>query len=124
MFSSWPVSAFVDGVKSGGSRRCDSWSPPAVVLPARARDVSPHHALDRERLGLQHDHRPAFELVAVALHLRSVLGDVRGDHVVRHEIGEEAEPEERKLGEYDALGRDAAREDDVEGADAVGGDDQ
>ena len=36
MFSSWPVSAFVAGVKIGGSRRSDSRSPGGSVMPQTA----------------------------------------------------------------------------------------
>ena len=64
--SSWPSSAFVDGVKIGAGSCSDSCSPggsamPAdraaglVVLPARAGDVAAHDALDGQHLELAHD---------------------------------------------------------------------
>jgi hypothetical protein len=43
--------------------------------------------------------------------------------MIRHEVAEEAEPEERELREDRALGGDG-RGDDVERADAIGGDDE
>ena len=76
MFSSWPVSAFVAGVKIAGSIRSESRSPPGgrcrrpaaalVVLEAGARDVSTDHALDRQHVGLHDQHRAALELVGEA----------------------------------------------------------
>jgi hypothetical protein len=61
MFSSWPVCAFVDGVKSGCGKplrlrqafRQDVTADLAggkVVLPPRAGDVAAHHALERQHL--------------------------------------------------------------------------
>ena len=132
MFSSCPVSAFVAGVKMGGSIRSDSRSPAAerdaahgprrlVVLPARAHEVPADDALDREHLGLQDDHRAPLELVAEAGERVRVLRHVGGDDVVGHHVREEPEPEQRHLRQQDPLAGDAGGQDDVEGAQAVRG---
>ena len=82
----------------------------AVVLPARAGEVAAHDALDRQHL------EPA------ALHRAAVVAD--GEHVVRDDRREEREPVAGEAGQDAALVRDLGRQDDVEGRDAVGGDEQ
>ncbi len=126
-FSSWsPISAFVAGVKIGSGSCSDSREPgrqvdPAdgarglVVLPARARDVAAHDALDRHHLEPLDQHRATGEL------LRD-LGV--GDEVVGADVAQPAEPEGGQAREDLALVRDRRRVHDVVGRDAVGGDQQ
>ena len=45
----------------------------AVILPARAGEISARDAFDRQRLGLPHEHRAAVEHVAVR---RAAAGNV------------------------------------------------
>ncbi len=92
-----------------------------VVLEARAHEVAPHDALHGKHVRLHHDHRAPLELLAEGAQLDRVLVHVGGQDVVRHDVREEAEPEERHLGEQDPLARDAGGQDDVEGAQAVRG---
>jgi hypothetical protein len=81
-----------------------------VVLPARAGEVAAHDTLDRQHL------EPA------ALHRAPVVAD--REHVVRDELTQQREPEPREPGEHAALVGDLRRQDDVEGRDAVAGDEQ
>ena len=68
MFSSCPSSALVAGVKIGSGSWSDSFNPagrlmPAdfaraqIILPAGARDVAAHDALDRENFRAMDEHR-------------------------------------------------------------------
>ena len=120
MFSSWPVCAFVAGVKIGSGSRSDSRSPAGsrdrrsrrsrVVLPARAGEVAAHDALDR-----QHLEPPALDRAAVL---------AQREQVVRDELARPREPERGEAGEHAALVRDLGRQDDVEGRDPVAGDEE
>ena len=58
------------------------------------------------------------------MELGRVLAHLGGDQVVRDHVLKQPEPEERELREDRALVRDAGGQHHVEGADAVGGDDQ
>ena len=93
----------------------------SIVLPAGTHEIAAHHALDGEGLRLHHRHRSPFEVGALA-----EPGDVRSRHrdVVRHHVLQEVEPEEGKLGEDAPLVGDRRRKHDVEGADAIRGDDE
>ncbi len=75
MFSSWPVSAFVAGVKIGSGNFDASFRPAGkfdsanalrllIFFPTGAGEITTHDAFDRQRLRFFHDHRPAFELLA------------------------------------------------------------
>ena len=121
MFSSWPVCAFVDGVKIGSGSRSDSRQAlgqhvPAdlagreVVLPARAGDVAAHDALER-----QHLEPPALGRAAVV---------AQREQMVRDDVLRPREPEAGEPGEHAALVRDLGGKDDVEGRDAVARDEQ
>ena len=121
MFSSWPVFAFVAGVKIG-SRQLLRLDQPVrqrvaadlagreVVLPARAGEVAAHDALDR-----QHLEPPALGRAAVV---------AQREQVVRDDLARAREPERRQAGQHAALVGDLGRQDDVEGRDAVAGDEQ
>src|SRR5215211_1594536 len=86
-----------------------------VVLPARARDVAAHDALDRHHLQPLDQHRAPAE----------ILGHVgHGDQVVRADLAGALEPEGSEPGEHLALVRDRRRVDDVVGRDPVRGDQQ
>ena len=64
---------------------------------------------------------------AMRLKIRHLLDDrirVRADHVMRHHAFEPAEPPRADLRQHRALHRDRLRHHDVEGADAVGGEQQ
>ena len=121
MFSSWPVCAFVAGVKIGSGSCSDSVRPAGssvaadragreVVLPARAGEVAADDALDR-----QHLEAPALGRAAVA---------PQREQVVRHEVARLREPERREPGEHAALVGDLGRQHDVEGRDPVARDEQ
>ena len=51
---------------------------------------------------------------------RGILVDVRRDQVIRHDILQEVEPEQRELGQNTALQRNSGRKDVVESREAVG----
>ena len=121
MFSSWPLWAFVAGVKIGSGSRLDSLQAgrqpvPAdrarapVVLPAGAGEVAADDALDRQHLEPPALHRPA------------VVPD--GEQVVRAELARAREPERRQAAEHAALVGDLGRQDDVERRDPVARDEQ
>ena len=121
MFSSWPVCAFVAGVKigsgscsrldqPGGQRVAADLAGGEVVLPARAGEVAADDALDR-----QHLEPPALGRAAVL---------AQREQVVRDELACPREPEAREPGQHAALVGDLRRQDDVEGRDAVARDEQ
>ena len=93
-----------------------------VVLPAGADHVAAHHRLDRQRLEALDDDGAAAHLVAL------VGGDDRfrvdAGELVGHDVAELGEPEVGDGLQYLALARDRVGQDDVEGRQAVGGDDQ
>ena len=122
MFSSWPVCAFVAGVKIGSGSCSDSTSPAGsacpqtapvgpVVLPARAGEVAAHDALDR-----QHLEPPALGRAPVAPERRAG-GSGRSRRVRANQNAD-------RPGEHAALVRDLGRQHDVEGRDAVARDEQ
>ena len=80
MFSSWPVSALVEGVKIGSGRRSESRKPggsanaadlagPVVVLQAGAGEEAARDAFHRKHLRFPDQHRAAFELITKRLQL-------------------------------------------------------
>ena len=82
----------------------------AVVLPAGAGQIAADDDLDRE-----HVEAPALERAAVV---------AEREQVIRDELPGAREPEGGEAGEHAALVGNLGREDDVEGRDAVGGDEQ
>ena len=136
MFSSWPVSALVAGLKIAGSsfalssRPGGSFSPASVpccgiFLPGRAREVAADHAFDREHRGAPAQHgapgdRRRDGPVSAGTCADDLVG-VGADHVMRHHAFELAEPPGADLGQHRALHRDGLGHHHVEGADAVGG---
>ena len=87
MLMSWPLSSLVAGVKIGSGslshcrRPAGSWTPQtvprlAVFLPARPGEVAAGDALDRDDLGLAHQHRPPPHLVRERPQRRRVAVDV------------------------------------------------
>ena len=134
MFSSWPVSAFVAGVKIGSgswsaSRRPAGSADPAdrpgllVLGPAGAGEVPARHALERDDLALADDDGAAGEHRGVGLQLLGKARDVRLDQVVV-DVRELPEPEVRELRQDLALVRDAGGEDAVERRDPVARDEE
>jgi len=95
-----------------------------VVLEARSGEISAHHTLDGQRIGLSHDHRAALENRRMRPERSREVLDVRGDDVVRDRTLEELEPEERELIEDPALVGNPLGKHHVEGRQPVGGDDQ
>ena len=95
-----------------------------VFLPAGAGEVAADDALDGERLGLFHDHRPSADLFGVVADGfgQRVVG--AGEEVVGDDVGEFVEPVVGEHREHFALARDAVGQDDVVGADAVAGEHQ
>ena len=134
MFSSWPASALVDGVKIGSGSSADSFKPGGqldaadglrflVFLPAAARKDSRARCI----------RWPAASAFFTIIERRASLSGERlqifrqrivraGEQMVRHERGEFLKPEMRNLREHLALARNAVGHDDVEGGNAVAGD--
>jgi hypothetical protein len=93
-----------------------------VLLPAAAGQVTPHHRLHRNRLQALDQHRAATHLLdLVAGHDR--LGRLAGQ-VVRHDVPQLVEPEQRHLGQDFSLAGDGLTHDHVEGRQPVAGDHQ
>ena len=121
MFSSWPDCALVAGVKIGSGRRSglgEAGGEPVaadlargpVVLPAGAREVAAHHALDR-----QHGEAAA---------LRRAPVRPEREEVVRADRAGAGEPERGEAGQHTPLVGDLGGQHDVERGDAVGGHEQ
>ena len=131
MFSSWPTSALVDGVKIGSGSCSASRSPSRqqvrhhraaapVLRPARAGEVAAHHALGIDPLGPAHQHRAAGELGRRA----AAGGQVR--RIGREEVASGPGRASRSNHQADswvssaALVGDRLVEDHVEGRQAIG----
>src|SRR6266540_1972325 len=96
-----------------------------VVLPPGAGDVAADDALDIDAFRFADEHRAADHLAG------ELDGDARNigriddlKEVIGHDIAGQLEPEGGELREDEALIGDADGEDDVEGGNAVGGDDE
>jgi hypothetical protein len=83
--------------------------------------VAARHALHREHGRTADQHGAALKLVAEGMQLGGEVVDLRRDNVVRYQIAEQVEPEQRNLGQNLALAGDARAEHVVKGGDAVGG---
>ena len=95
-----------------------------IFLPCRARDVAADHAFDRKHVGALAQHRAAKDVGAIVLQRRHVADDLVGvgrDHVMRHHAFELPEPVGADLGQHCALHRNGLGHHHIEGADAVGG---
>ena len=138
MFSSWPALGFRRRTEDGGlepfalakvsrQRFAGQRAGGAVLLPRRPRQVAAHDALHRKDVGAAAEHRAAGErrsVIGKRWHLGDDLVDVRREHVMVHEALELPEPPRRDLCENRALVRNGLGHHDVEGADAIGGDEQ
>ncbi len=133
MLMSCPVSSLVAGVKIGSGklvallqarrqRHAADGARLAILLPARAGQVAADDALDRHDLGLAHEHAAPGQLGAVHARRQVHVVDVGGEQMVgRPQV---IEPEGAQRREHAALVGDAGRQHPVEGADAVGADQQ
>ena len=135
MFSSWPCSALVEGVKIGSGSWSDSLSllgqadaahlaRGLVFLPAGAGEIAADDALDRDDPGPLDQHRTLVEELAMGGEGGRELVRVGGDEVIGADELGEVEPEPRQLRQDLALEGDERGQDVVEGRDAVRGDDQ
>ncbi len=100
-----------------------------VFLEAGAAEVAAHDALDGERLRFLHEHGAALNVGELRGRKTGQSRDFKrivrtGEQMVRHERGKLLEPEMGNLREHLALARDAVGHDDVEGGDAVAGDEE
>jgi len=84
-----------------------------VVLPARADEIATHHRLDRQRLQLFDDDRPATHLRLLVFACNHALRVDPGE-LVWHHVCEPLEPEVRHLGEHASLVGDRVGQHDVE----------
>jgi hypothetical protein len=94
-----------------------------IVLPARADQVAAHHRLDRQRLESAHDHGAAFEQRQIGCIARGTLERLTGQMVGDDRSGAR-EPEARDLIEHAAFAGNGIGQYDIEGRQAIGGDDQ
>jgi hypothetical protein len=125
MFSSWPpTAALVDGVKIGcGNCSAADAASALVIFPATADQVATGDRLDRHRLELLRHHRALRVQRRIDVG-RQHVGDIDPGQVVRHQVCGLVEPEIADLAQHLALARDRIGQDHVEGAEAVGRDDQ
>ncbi len=89
----------------GGQRDTADRARGPIVLEAGAREIAAHHTFHGQGLGLGHDHRASRELITEGPKHGRVGRDVGRDHVVRQDVLQQVEPEERNLGEDDSLVR-------------------
>ena len=93
MFSSWPLSALVAGVKIGSGKRLLSVRPAGkldaadgaallVFLPARTGQITAHHALDRHDFRLSAERRAAGQHGEIGARRQAHLFHVSCDEVV------------------------------------------
>ncbi len=98
-----------------------------IFLPRRTREIAADHAFDRKHGRALAQHRASGERSAMALQRRHLADDLVGvgaDHVMMDHALELLEPPRADLGQHRALHRDGLGHDHVEGADAVGGQEQ
>ena len=93
-----------------------------IFLPARPREISAHHALDRKDASLRDDHAATIEFFKIGLRRKRHIAGMHAEQVVRH--AEVAKPKPTELCEDSPLIRDATRQNPVEGTDAVGRDEE
>ena len=137
MLMSWPLSAFVAGVKIGSGSRSDSRRPGGQLRcrrRCRSADIpsSPSPTGSRARRTrpaagsvLARQHRPAARARRrAAAPLPGNRSTSSRQQVMRHEIAHALEPERRQLRQDLALVRDARAEHVVERRDAIGRDDE
>ena len=96
----------------------------AVFFPAGTDEIAAHDAFDRCGIRFFHEHGAAFQLVLVALTYGGELVDIGADEVVARDVFHRLEPIGGESGQDFALVGDFRREDDVEGGNAIGGDQQ
>ena len=138
IFSSWPVSALVDGVKIGSGNSDDSFNPGGSLMPQtvcdfwysfqpRTGEVTAHDAFDGQRFGISSQSWSAARVVCKCVRQTAKAGQRfagAGEQMVRLERFGLREPEIRNLREHLAFARNAVGHDDVESREAVGGDEQ
>ena len=135
MFSSWPVSAFVEGVNSAfdqavavdQTRRQVNAAHLAValiVLPTAAGQIAARDALHRQHAGAPAQHDAPGELCSLGRGQAGHIGWIGRDQVMVDDAGEVVEPELRYLGKHYALAGWPVGQHHVESADPIGGDDQ
>ena len=137
MLTSWPLSAFVDGVKIGSRQpvglaqarraaRCRTRAPVFwYSFQPEPDEVAAHDALDRDRLGAPDQHRPAAQHVGVPAAAPAGYASGRCRRTWFGTTSRvSAEPERGQLRQHLALVGDARPEDVVERRDAVGRDDE
>ena len=95
-----------------------------VFLQAATGKIAAHDALDREHLGLAHEHEAAAQVVGVGLELLGQVGHVGRDQVVFDHAVEQLEPEARDLREHRAFVGNLVLKNVVERRNAVGCDEQ
>ena len=134
MFSSWPLAAFVEGVKSvSGQRRgllqalgqhlAADGAIRLVLLPAGAGEVAAHDALHRQRLRLSHDHGAAGERLREGRERGREAARIERDEVIR-DRRKALEPKGGERVQDGAFARDGVGQDAVEGRNAIGRDEQ
>ena len=79
-----------------------------VILPARSGNIPPRHALHFHHLGAVNQHRPAFQLIAIGVELGRIIADVRRDEVIRNDVPQLFQPEQRQRGQHAALVAESA----------------
>ena len=131
MFSScFPPSSLVAGVKIGSGSRSASRNPASsgmpqtvrlalILLPPAPREVTARNALDRDDFSLAHVHGATDQLFA--LECQRKAAEIGAEQVMGN--FEPVEPEDAHGGENAPLVRNAGGHHPIEGADAVGGDD-
>ena len=100
----------------------------AYSFQAEPEMIAADHAFDREYRGAPAQHRAPGKMSArwsfsAGTSLDDLVG-IGADHVMRHHAFELPEPPGADLGQHRALHRDGLGHHDVEGADAVGGEQQ
>jgi len=98
----------------------------AVFVPAAAREVAAGDALDRDHLRRAAQHRAARERPAVRVGETRDGREIGAEDVIADDPAraEEREPAQAHRGQEASLARDRRRHDDIERAQAVGGDDE
>ena len=93
-----------------------------VVLPAGAAQVAAHDALNEQRLGFLHQHGAARQLFAIDVKRSREIGGAK--NMVGNDVFQQIEPEERKLRKDFSLVGNGSGHYDIEGGEAVSGNDE
>ena len=106
--------------KAGGQLDAAHSAVLVVGLFARAGQIAAHDALDKNRLGLAHQHGATAQIITILSELLGEICRVDARHVVGQDIGKLIEPEFRNTVQNLTLKGNLIGQDEIESGNTVG----